>query len=119
MEEVVYLDDFLEYLEQNGIDTSVIDIVKSDVDTDYVLEEDRSPNNIRIFENFLSREDVKTDNTSNWVVGFSLFIYTIYFYFFARVEQISTISRIHVYKRNSIHRYYSFVWYCSPHISCH
>ncbi|MBO0445542.1 hypothetical protein JZO78_04230 [Enterococcus ureilyticus] len=70
MEEVVYLDELFEFLEANGVDTSIIKVVDYDIDIDYVMEDDCSLDNARIFRNFLENAKKKTDNPQRWVAGF-------------------------------------------------
>lgn len=77
MEQVVYLDDFFNFLEENGINTDVIKVVDNEIDLDYVMEEDRSCEIKRLYNSFLNIKK-NTDSSSEWAVGiFYLLIYTI------------------------------------------
>lgn len=67
MEHVVYLDDFFKYLEDAGIDTSLINVVDYEIDIDYVFENDELCDPSRIIKsNFINQMNGKSDNLINW-----------------------------------------------------
>ncbi|MCD4998111.1 MULTISPECIES: hypothetical protein [Enterococcus] len=67
MEEIVYLDDFFEFLEANGLDTSKIKVVDYEIDMDYVFYNRQSSKNKTIRKDFINKTE--PDKASSWLSG--------------------------------------------------
>lgn len=84
-EELIYLDDFFDFLEQSGIDTSLINVVDYEIDLDYLFKDDVYGIETRKLEAFINNSNKKP--TTHFLYGLSFFLlkYTVNFNVFIRM----------------------------------